>query len=209
MKLCPLCDQPAVSDHHIVPRSEGGTDEPRNLVKLCQKCHDEVEGIPFTPDLIEKIRREKLGAKATSHEKYWWLHKEEGVIFIGIEVPGRKDLIHYDVLFPYGSQFALPLEDENPEITVGKPLKRAETPVSTLEKPVAINNPMQSLSGIYATRNRNKRGRPQRIIPDEERRILETGGQTLEEKAKLLGVHKSTVLRRLKELQTTYDATRS
>jgi len=25
--------------HHIIPRSEGGTDDPTNLLLLCQQCH--------------------------------------------------------------------------------------------------------------------------------------------------------------------------
>jgi hypothetical protein len=31
--------------HHILPRSEGGTDDPSNLTVLCAACHDEVHGI--------------------------------------------------------------------------------------------------------------------------------------------------------------------
>src|SRR5713226_7620310 len=33
-----------LSDHHLKPRSEGGTDHPDNLVTVCRDCHDEVEG---------------------------------------------------------------------------------------------------------------------------------------------------------------------
>ena len=33
----------ALTVHHIVPRAEGGTDEPRNLVTLCAACHDWAE----------------------------------------------------------------------------------------------------------------------------------------------------------------------
>lgn len=29
--------------HHILPRAEGGGDNPENLIALCAKCHDEVE----------------------------------------------------------------------------------------------------------------------------------------------------------------------
>jgi len=29
--------------HHIIPRSEGGSDDPFNLVALCNECHDAVE----------------------------------------------------------------------------------------------------------------------------------------------------------------------
>jgi hypothetical protein len=33
-----------LSDHHLKPRSEGGTDQPDNLVTVCFDCHDEIEG---------------------------------------------------------------------------------------------------------------------------------------------------------------------
>lgn len=29
--------------HHIIPRCEGGQDDPDNLITLCQKCHDAIE----------------------------------------------------------------------------------------------------------------------------------------------------------------------
>jgi hypothetical protein len=30
--------------HHITPRSQGGSDQPENLVTLCQACHSQVHG---------------------------------------------------------------------------------------------------------------------------------------------------------------------
>ena len=33
-----------LSDHHLKPRAEGGTDHPDNRVTVCSDCHDEVEG---------------------------------------------------------------------------------------------------------------------------------------------------------------------
>lgn len=38
--------------HHVIPRREGGTDEPTNLIKLCSQCHYEWEyyappNVPF------------------------------------------------------------------------------------------------------------------------------------------------------------------
>jgi 5-methylcytosine-specific restriction endonuclease McrA len=30
--------------HHIIPRSKGGSDDPENLVTLCQRCHDKKHG---------------------------------------------------------------------------------------------------------------------------------------------------------------------
>lgn len=41
--MCAVCNRlHAVQVHHIVPRSEGGTDKPSNAIPLCPNCHDEV-----------------------------------------------------------------------------------------------------------------------------------------------------------------------
>jgi len=44
---CQRCDHlfshKRLTVHHLVPRIEGGTDDPRNLVTLCSSCHDIVE----------------------------------------------------------------------------------------------------------------------------------------------------------------------
>jgi hypothetical protein len=62
--MCPIClIKQAISPHHILPRSLGGTDDRRNIVYLCLSCHDLVEmiqektGKSFSPDMIEQIRQ--------------------------------------------------------------------------------------------------------------------------------------------------------
>ena len=45
---CLRCDKKfiqktRISVHHLVPRSEGGSDDYTNLVTLCHSCHDYVE----------------------------------------------------------------------------------------------------------------------------------------------------------------------
>lgn len=66
--ICPICHSGADSLHHIRPLSAGGTDEPRNKVWLCRRCHDIAEtiydetGMEYCPALVYHIRREfKLG----------------------------------------------------------------------------------------------------------------------------------------------------
>lgn len=48
---CLRCDKrfkvEELSAHHMMPRSEGGIDEPSNLVSLCSPCHDFVEVSDF------------------------------------------------------------------------------------------------------------------------------------------------------------------
>lgn len=196
MRLCPLCDQPANSKHHIKPQTQGGTDDARNLVWLCQPCHDEVEGIEFTPELMMRLRRGKLSAKTISHEEYWWLHKDNGQLFIGIMLPGRKELIYYNIFFPYDSQFAL------------APVKAAGNDANQLldeHEPMGQQiNHYVDMSEFFVPTVKKRRGRPYKVITAEERLVLETGGQSLAEKAKLLGVSEKTIQRRLKELQEVY-----
>lgn len=44
MPLCPVCKlRKANSQHHIIPRRFGGSDDITNLIMLCDKCHDVVE----------------------------------------------------------------------------------------------------------------------------------------------------------------------
>jgi hypothetical protein len=41
--MCAVCNRlHGVQVHHIVPRSEGGSDDPSNGIPLCPNCHDEV-----------------------------------------------------------------------------------------------------------------------------------------------------------------------
>jgi len=38
---CVVCDKPGREVHHVVYRSHGGKDEPRNLALLCKVCHED------------------------------------------------------------------------------------------------------------------------------------------------------------------------
>lgn len=39
---CAICGRPAREVHHIRPKHLKGKDHPRNLILLCDECHDEV-----------------------------------------------------------------------------------------------------------------------------------------------------------------------
>lgn len=42
---CALCDsQQGLQIHHVVPRSQGGTNDEANLITLCWKCHAVAHG---------------------------------------------------------------------------------------------------------------------------------------------------------------------
>jgi 5-methylcytosine-specific restriction protein A len=40
--LCEQCGKRAVDIHHVKHRSQGGTDEPENLIALCRECHEKI-----------------------------------------------------------------------------------------------------------------------------------------------------------------------
>ena len=43
---CALCDSTRfLQIHHVVPRSQGGTNSPHNLITLCSDCHALAHGI--------------------------------------------------------------------------------------------------------------------------------------------------------------------
>ena len=51
-RKCYLCDSKiGVHRHHIKPRRDGGIDEARNIVYLCENCHNLVEE---NPSLLSK-----------------------------------------------------------------------------------------------------------------------------------------------------------
>lgn len=41
---CRGCAKPAAECHHIIFRSQGGSDEVGNLVALCRNCHEQAHG---------------------------------------------------------------------------------------------------------------------------------------------------------------------
>lgn len=101
---CPFCDKPAVSNHHIVPLVSGGKDEPRNIIWLCHSCHDKYEGEPLTPEMIRAERFKNLGSKGVAQEEYHWACREDGMLFMGIKLPGQERLTGPVIFFPYGAQ---------------------------------------------------------------------------------------------------------
>lgn len=57
---CALCDSPrGLQVHHVVPRSEGGTDFPHNLITLCWRCHAVAHGTRM-PEYADWMNQEEL-----------------------------------------------------------------------------------------------------------------------------------------------------
>ena len=104
-KNCPLCDRKkASSNHHILPKEQGGSDNSKNIIWLCKKCHDELElsNLLFTPELAVNFRRRNISEGEVSSEEYWYLDRDNGTLFLGIKEPG-KDLKEFNIFIPIGS----------------------------------------------------------------------------------------------------------
>lgn len=61
--VCPICfTKPIIfSKHHIIPKSQYGTDDYKNIINVCKHCHDILEeyadnGIYYSPELARIIR---------------------------------------------------------------------------------------------------------------------------------------------------------
>ena len=88
-QTCYRCDkyfraQNDLSVHHLVPRVDGGSDDPSNLITLCHRCHDyaEIHGLKTLADIagsyedesIKTIRVEKGQEREESFTRPEW-HK--------------------------------------------------------------------------------------------------------------------------------------
>lgn len=76
--VCFECNTPAEHDHHVVPRSLGGT----KTIPLCERCHGLVHDKKFTK--ISTLTRNALAAKKAKMQRvgaipYGWKLKADGV----------------------------------------------------------------------------------------------------------------------------------
>lgn len=91
-RFCPICGKGADSPHHVRPKSMGGTDDARNIVWLCKRCHDIVEekqeqlGKELSPELITQMRRE-LHIDADIRESY--IYRDGHHLLLWIKLPGK------------------------------------------------------------------------------------------------------------------------
>lgn len=58
MNACFECDRPAEHDHHVVPRSKGGT----RTVPLCEECHGKVHETNMKISSLTKMGLERARA---------------------------------------------------------------------------------------------------------------------------------------------------
>jgi hypothetical protein len=53
---CCVCNKPFVEVHHLIPQSEGGSDELENAAPLCASCHDLYGGNPEKRKILTQMR---------------------------------------------------------------------------------------------------------------------------------------------------------
>ncbi|MGN0964433.1 MAG: HNH endonuclease [Dysosmobacter sp.] len=74
---CAICDSArGLQIHHVIPRSQGGSNRPENLITLCMYCHGVIHGTRF-PEMPEWMDREELNQVAVEYvaDYYagsWW-----------------------------------------------------------------------------------------------------------------------------------------
>lgn len=52
---CALCDNGQTNQiHHYIPRGQGGSNSPHNLITLCYVCHGQVHGYLLEGDLTQE-----------------------------------------------------------------------------------------------------------------------------------------------------------
>jgi len=95
-RVCELCGQSVVKElevHHIVPRAEGGSNQLRNLVVLCERCHDkhhagnlEVGELRLTSEGLERSTVASIAGgsvinsqKKTKAESKWSVEQMETI----------------------------------------------------------------------------------------------------------------------------------
>lgn len=53
---CACCGQPITQYHHIIHRAEGGIDNVKNIIGLCDACHDEIHGSQDAEDKLKELK---------------------------------------------------------------------------------------------------------------------------------------------------------
>lgn len=74
---CALCDSVrSLQVHHVMKRSQGGTDDPMNLITLCMYCHGMAHGTRFPehPDWMTatEVHEACIEYLADLYAPYWY-----------------------------------------------------------------------------------------------------------------------------------------
>jgi hypothetical protein len=72
---CQICGKKAadIEVHHIIPRSQGGTNKPDNLITLCSKCHKHLHTHPKELEKLQKTKHSKQFKAETFMSVVRWM----------------------------------------------------------------------------------------------------------------------------------------
>src|ERR1043166_8851083 len=76
---CVICQESFLEVHHIVPQSEGGSDEIENAAPLCAGCHDRYGGNPEKRKQLREMRNN------------WWEFCQKKDTSVGLKFRGEYD----------------------------------------------------------------------------------------------------------------------
>ena len=65
---CRYCGGEADGTDHVIPRSKGGSDEPRNLVAVCRQCNSSKGDNRLAPDLEETVLAEAFILEPSAYD---------------------------------------------------------------------------------------------------------------------------------------------
>jgi 5-methylcytosine-specific restriction endonuclease McrA len=64
-----------ISIHHIIPRSEGGTNDIKNIIGLCVNCHNVIEPKNLKrEDIVKYYKRRKFKNIASKNDWHLWVY---------------------------------------------------------------------------------------------------------------------------------------
>ena len=58
---CEVCGYTASDCHHIIYRSQGGSDDVENIIALCRDCHDAAHDCKITKEYLFDIHKKFMG----------------------------------------------------------------------------------------------------------------------------------------------------
>ena len=66
---CAVCDRNDILEfHHLIPLSEGGSDDYDNIILLCASCHATVHGRKFNPNKPNSYFANEIGTRETKEK---------------------------------------------------------------------------------------------------------------------------------------------
>ena len=89
-KYCVACSSiDEFHDHHLVPRSVGGSNDEKNIITLCNPCHGKIHGITKEWNLTkltkEALQHKKAKGERTGSIPYGFSVADDGIKLIKVE----------------------------------------------------------------------------------------------------------------------------